>query len=41
MSLDYGAYVADTADDVVLKSAGIKKGDVIISIGGERPRNFC
>ena len=34
--VDYGAYVAGHLDDSPAEKAGIKKGDVIISIGGER-----
>ena len=36
LSVDYGAYVAGLLDDSPAGNAGIKKGDVIISIGGER-----
>lgn len=36
LSVDYGAYVAGLLDDSPAEGAGIKKGDVIISIGGER-----
>lgn len=36
LSIDYGAYVAGHLDDSPAEEAGIKKGDVIISIGGER-----
>ena len=36
LSVDYGAYVAGHLDDSPAEKAGIKKGDVIISIGGER-----
>ena len=35
LSVDYGAYVAGLLDDSPAGNAGIKKGDVIISIGGE------
>lgn len=36
LSVDYGAYVAGLLDDSPAEGAGIKKGDVIISIGGDR-----
>lgn len=36
LSVDYGAYVAGLLDDSPAEGAGIKKGDVIVSIGGER-----
>lgn len=36
LSIDYGAYVAGLLDDSPAEGAGIKKGDVIISIGGDR-----
>lgn len=36
LSVDYGAYVAGLLDDSPAGNAGIKKGDVIVSIGGER-----
>lgn len=36
LSIDYGAYVAGLLDDSPAEGAGIKKGDVIISIGGNR-----
>lgn len=36
LSVDYGAYVVDLLDDSPAKAAGIKEGDVIVSIGGER-----
>ena len=36
LSVDYGAYVAGLLDDSPAEDAGIKKGDVIVSIGGER-----